>query len=68
MMDKKFRTIPPQKVLKKNKEGKYVSENFRLLYFYHNRLDSYDLQDTVDWDDLIQRNKPILENSILCDS
>ncbi|MGK0315504.1 MAG: glycerol-3-phosphate O-acyltransferase [Saprospiraceae bacterium] len=55
----------PQKVLKKNKEGKYVSENFRLLYFYHNRLDSYDLQDTVDWDDLIQRNKPILENTIL---
>ena len=55
----------PQKVLKKNKEGKYVSENFRLLYFYHNRLDSYDLQDTVNWDELIQRNKAILENSIL---
>jgi glycerol-3-phosphate O-acyltransferase len=55
----------PQKVLKKNKEGKYVSENFRLLYFYHNRLDTYDLQDTVNWDDLIHRNKPILENSIL---
>ncbi len=55
----------PQKVLKKNKDGKYVSENFRLLYFYHNRLDSYDLQDTVKWDDLVKRNKPILEKSIL---
>lgn len=55
----------PQKVLKKNKEGKYVSENFRLLYFYHNRLDSYDLQDAVKWDDLVKRNKPILEKSIL---
>ena len=55
----------PQKVLKRNKEGKYVSENFRLLYFYHNRLDSYELEDVVNWDDLIQRNKPITEKSIL---
>ena len=55
----------PQKVLKINKEGNFISENFRLLYFYHNRLDSYDLQDSVNWDEHVQRNKPILENSIL---
>ena len=55
----------PQKVLKKTKENTYISENFRLLYFYHNRLDSYKLENTVNWDDLIKRNKPITENSIL---
>lgn len=55
----------PQKVLKRNREGKYTSENFRLLYFYHNRLDSYDLEDVVNWDELIKRNKPITEKSIL---
>jgi len=55
----------PQKVLKRSKEGKYSSENFRLLYFYHNRLDSYGLENTVDWDTLITRNKPITEKSIL---
>ena len=49
----------------KNKENKYISENFRLLYFYHNRLDSYNLEDSVNWDELIKRNKPITENSIL---
>lgn len=55
----------PQKVLKRNKEGKYSSEDFRLLYFYHNRLDSYALEEDIDWDDLIKRNKPITEKSIL---
>lgn len=53
------------KVVKKTKEGLYTSESFRLLYFYHNRLDSYDLEDSVNWDELIKRNKPILEKSIL---
>lgn len=55
----------PQKVLTQNKEGSYYSQNFRLLYYYHNRLDSYNLEDAVDWDELIIRNKPILEKSIL---
>ena len=35
----------PEKVLKITKENKVVSENFRLLYYYHNRLDSYGLED-----------------------
>ncbi|MDF1696235.1 MAG: 1-acyl-sn-glycerol-3-phosphate acyltransferase [Saprospiraceae bacterium] len=55
----------PQKVLKVKKDGALMSENFRLLYFYHNRLDSYQLEQTVKWEDLIKISDPILENSIL---
>jgi glycerol-3-phosphate O-acyltransferase len=55
----------PQKVLKFKKNGALMSENFRLLYFYHNRLDSYQLEQTVKWEDLIKISDPILENSIL---
>ena len=55
----------PQKVLKLKKDGVYISENFRLLYYYHNRLDSYQLEKTIKWEDLIKINDPILENSIL---
>jgi len=55
----------PQKIVKKTKEGTYVADNFRLLYFYHNRLDSYALEDSVKWADLIDIHKPILEKSIL---
>lgn len=31
------------------KEGHIVSTNFRVLYFYHNRLQNYDLQKAVQW-------------------
>ncbi len=55
----------PQKVLKVKKDGALMSENFRLLYYYHNRLDSYQLEKSVKWEDLIKINDPILENSIL---
>ena len=55
----------PQKVLKIKKDGNLMSENFRLLYYYHNRLDSYQLEKSVKWEDLIQISEPILENSIL---
>lgn len=55
----------PQKVLKVKKNGALMSENFRLLFFYHNRLDSYQLEQSVKWEDLIQMSDPILENSIL---
>jgi glycerol-3-phosphate O-acyltransferase len=55
----------PQKVLKFKKNGALMSENFRLLYFYHNRLDSYKLEQSVKWEDLIKVSNPILENSIL---
>ncbi len=55
----------PQKVLKVKKDGSLMSENFRLLYYYHNRLDSYQLEKSVKWEDLIKISDPILENSIL---
>jgi glycerol-3-phosphate O-acyltransferase len=55
----------PQKVLKVRKDGVLMSENFRLLYYYHNRLDSYQLEKSVKWEDLIKISNPILENSIL---
>lgn len=55
----------PQKVLKVKKNGALMSENFRLLYYYHNRLDSYQLEEYVKWEDLITISNPILENSIL---
>ena len=55
----------PQKVLKVKKDGALMSENFRLLYYYHNRLDSYQLEKSVKWDDLIEISNPFLENSIL---
>ena len=35
--------------LKINKKGDIVSEDFKLLYYYHNRLDSYQLEKAVDW-------------------
>jgi len=31
------------------KEGHIASTNFRVLYFYHNRLQNYDLQKAVQW-------------------
>ncbi len=38
-----------QKPLKFNKEGNIISENFKLLYYYHNRLDTFNLQKKVNW-------------------
>jgi len=38
--------------LKINKKGDIVSEDFKLLYYYHNRLDSYELEKAVEWKSL----------------
>ena len=38
--------------LKINKKGDIVSEDFKLLYYYHNRLDSYQLENAVEWKSL----------------
>ncbi len=38
-----------QAPLKTNKAGDVVSESFKLLYFYHNRLDHYDLHKKINW-------------------
>lgn len=35
-----------------DKRGRVKSENFKLLYFYHNRLDGYRLTEKVAWDQL----------------
>lgn len=38
-----------QKPLKFNKQGNIISENFKLLYYYHNRLDTFNLNKKVNW-------------------
>lgn len=38
-----------EKPLLFNKEGDITSSNFRVLYFYHNRLNSYGLSRAVQW-------------------
>jgi glycerol-3-phosphate O-acyltransferase len=40
----KLGTYHPQKPLKINKKDQVVSEEFNLLFFYHNRLENYELQ------------------------
>jgi len=40
----------PQKPLKINELGHLESENFRVLYYYHNRLSTYSLAKYVTWD------------------
>ncbi len=37
------------KPLRYNKKGQIVSESFKLLYFYHNRLENYGLQEIIKW-------------------
>ena len=39
----------PQKPLKINKAGDIESESFPTLYYYHNRLSTYDLKAFVKW-------------------
>ncbi|MBK7474764.1 MAG: 1-acyl-sn-glycerol-3-phosphate acyltransferase [Haliscomenobacter sp.] len=48
-------TFHVKKPLKLNKEGKVISENFLLLYYYHNRLENYGLASKVSW------NQPSIE-------
>jgi glycerol-3-phosphate O-acyltransferase len=44
-----------QKPLRYNKQKELVSENFKILYFYHNRLKNYNLEDKILW------KKPVSE-------
>ncbi len=41
-----------EKPLLKDKKGLIKSHSFKLLYFYHNRLEGYQLQDQVEWNRL----------------
>ena len=46
-------TFHIKKPLRLNKNGKVISENFMLLYFYHNRLEGYGLAKKIAWSDLL---------------
>jgi len=46
---KRLGTYHIAKPLKFNKQGQIISESFRVLYFYHNRLTGYDLEQGVHW-------------------
>lgn len=46
---KKLGVYHNEKPLKFNKEGNIMSSNFRVLYYYHNRLSSYHLHKYVNW-------------------
>ena len=38
-----------QMPLKFNKQGDVISEDFKVLYYYHNRLENYELAAVVPW-------------------
>lgn len=38
-----------EKPLKFNKDGNIISSNFKVLYYYHNRLENYQLEKHVHW-------------------
>lgn len=42
-------TYHPEKVLKKNRNGDYVTDSLKLLFYYHNHLVGYELERTVKW-------------------
>jgi glycerol-3-phosphate O-acyltransferase len=42
-------TYHVEKPLRYNKKGDIVSDNFKLLFFYHNRLSTYDWHNCITW-------------------
>lgn len=46
-----------QKPLRYNKHKELISESFKVLYFYHNRLENYELDQKIQW------KKPVLETT-----
>ncbi len=51
---KKLGTYHAVKPLKVDKKGRVFSQNFNLLYYYHNRIDSYDLEKLNEaWKDMV---------------
>jgi glycerol-3-phosphate O-acyltransferase len=46
---KRLGVFHSDKPLSLNKDGNIVSSNFRVLYFYHNRLENYELEKAVAW-------------------
>jgi glycerol-3-phosphate O-acyltransferase len=41
-----FHSLDPLTI---NKKGEIISRNFKILYFYHNRLDGYRLESKINW-------------------
>jgi glycerol-3-phosphate O-acyltransferase len=50
-----------QKPLYFNKQGTLVSDSFKILYYYHNRLENYDLEHKIQWKKTVAENlvKPV---------
>ena len=46
-----------QKPLKITKDDKIISEDFKVLFFYHNRLENYQLDRLIQWKSPV----PVLE-------
>jgi len=46
---KKLGTYHADQPLKINKKGKIISEDFKVLFFYHNRLDNYGFENAIKW-------------------
>lgn len=46
---KRLGTYHSRQPLKLNKHGDIFSQDFRLLYFYHNRIASYGFENEIDW-------------------
>ena len=49
-----------QQPLKYNKSGNVGSESFKLLYYYHNRLDHYGLDKMVNWGSFLDAHSEVL--------
>ena len=49
-----------QQPLTYNKAGNVVSESFKLLYYYHNRLDHYGLDKMVNWGSFLDAHSGVL--------
>ncbi len=56
---KKMGTYHPMKPLKFNKNGELISQRFRTLYFYHNRLENYGLEKHIS---LVEKTKERSKN------
>ncbi len=49
-----------QQPLKYNKAGNVISESFKLVYYYHNRLDHYGLEKMVNWGSFLDAHSEVL--------
>jgi glycerol-3-phosphate O-acyltransferase len=45
--------------LMRDKSGSIISESFKTLFYYHNRLKGYDLEDMINWDHALLQEQHI---------